>query len=90
VLGERLLGSFERIIEGAGGGDGAGEIRERDAEVAIFVSVDQGNVMIAHLSKTVTCVVRLLIPELPLIYSLKPITLCCIGDRSCQSQISQV
>jgi len=44
VLGERLLGSFERIIEGAGGGDGAGEIRERDAEVAIFVSVDQGNV----------------------------------------------
>ena len=46
--GERLLGSFERLIEGGCGGDGAGEIRERDAEAAIFVLMDQGDVVFAH------------------------------------------
>jgi hypothetical protein len=48
VLGERLLGSFERLIEGGCGGDGAGEIRDLDAEAAIFVLMDQGDVVFAH------------------------------------------
>src|SRR5262249_51145304 len=48
VQGERLPCPFDRFIKAVSGGDGAGEIRERDAVVGIGVLVDEGDVVLAH------------------------------------------
>ena len=49
VQAERLPCSLDRIIESGRGGDGAGEVRERYIEPGV-VLVDQGDVVLAHLT----------------------------------------
>jgi hypothetical protein len=48
VQGERLPCPRERFIEAGRGGNGAGEVWERDAVIGIGVLADEDDVVLAH------------------------------------------